>query len=44
MKKFCDVIVKRYLEQVGSDDGISVIRDGLTYSYAEIMAQMESDS
>lgn len=35
-EKYCDVIVKRYLEQVGSSDGISVIRDGLTYSYAEI--------
>ena len=43
-EKFCDVIVKRYLEQVGSDDGISVIRDGLTYSYKEIAAQLEADS
>lgn len=43
-EKYCDVIVKRYREQVGSDDGISVIRDGLTYSYAEIMAQMEAAS
>ena len=43
-EKFCDVIVKRYLEQVGSDDGISVIRDGLTYSYKEITAQLEADS
>ena len=37
-EKFCDVIVKRYIEQVGSDGGVSVIRDGLTYSYAEIVA------
>ncbi len=36
--KFCDVIVKRYIEQVGSDGDVSVIRDGLTYSYAEIVA------
>lgn len=43
-EKFCDVIVKRYLEQVGSDDGISVIRDGLTYSYKEIAAQLEAGS
>ena len=43
-EKFCDVIVKRYLEQVGSDDGISVIRDGLTYSYKEITARLEADS
>ena len=35
-EKFCDVIVKRYIEQVGSSDGVSVIRDGLTYSYDEV--------
>ena len=35
-EKFCDVIVKRYIEQVGSSDGVSVVRDGLTYDYDEI--------
>jgi DNA modification methylase len=35
-EKFCDVIVKRYIEQVGSDAGVSVVRDGLTYKYAEV--------
>lgn len=35
-EKFCDVIVKRYIEQVGSSEKVSVIRDGLTYSYEEI--------
>ena len=35
-EKFCDVIVKRYIEQVGSDAEVSVQRDGLTYTYAEI--------
>jgi DNA modification methylase len=35
-EKFCDVIVKRYIEQVGSADGISVQRDGLTYQYLEV--------
>ena len=34
--KFCDVIVKRYIEQVGSSAGVSVQRDGLTYQYAEV--------
>lgn len=34
--KYCDVIVNRYIEQVGSSDGVSVIRDGLTYQYGEI--------
>lgn len=37
-EKFCDVIVKRYIEQVGSADKISLQRDGLTYSYAEVAA------
>ena len=35
-EKFCDVIVKRYMEQVGTADGISVQRDGLTYKYSEL--------
>ena len=35
-EKFCDVIVKRYMEQVGSADGVFVQRDGLTYKYAEV--------
>lgn len=37
--KYCDVIVKRYIEQVGKSDGVSVIRDGLTYQYGEINAE-----
>lgn len=35
-EKFCDVIVKRYIEQVGSADGVFVMRDGLKYSYSEV--------
>jgi len=35
-EKFCDVIVKRYIEQVGSADEVSVIRDGLSYKYSEV--------
>lgn len=35
-EKFCDVIVKRYIEQVSSADGVSVQRDGLTYQYSEV--------
>ena len=37
-EKFCDVIVKRYIEQVGSAAGVTVVRDGLTYSYEEIVS------
>ena len=33
--KFCDVIVKRYIEQVGSSEKVSCQRDGLTYSFDE---------
>lgn len=40
-EKFCDVIVKRYIEQVGSSAKVSVIRDGLTYSYDEIAPEAE---
>jgi DNA modification methylase len=35
-EKFCDVIVNRYIEQVGSADGVSVLRDGKTYSCEEV--------
>ena len=35
-EKFCDVIVKRYIEQVGSAEKVSLQRDGLTYSYEEV--------
>ncbi len=41
-EKFCDVIVKRYIEQVGTDENVSVLRDGKTYSYAEV-ANADSD-
>ena len=35
-EKFCDVIVKRYIEQVGGSDGVTVQPDGLTYKYSEV--------
>ena len=35
-EKFCDVIVKRYIEQVGSVENVSVVRDGKTISYSEL--------
>lgn len=35
-EKFCDVIVKRYIEQVGKADDVSLLRDGLTYRYEEV--------
>ncbi|MBE6811315.1 MAG: DNA modification methylase [Ruminococcaceae bacterium] len=38
-EKFCDVIVKRYIEQVGSSAEVSVQRDGLTYSFDEVSGE-----
>lgn len=35
-EKYCDVIVKRYIEQVGSADGVSVERDGKTCTFADM--------
>ena len=35
-EKYCDVIVKRYIEQVGSADGVSVERDGKTYAFEDL--------
>ena len=35
-EKFCDVIVKRYIEQVGSSEDVTVLRDGLTYRFEEV--------
>ena len=35
-EKFCDVIVDRYIELVGSADGVSVERDGVTFTYKEV--------
>ena len=35
-EKFCDVIVNRYIEQVGSDEKVKVIRDGKEYKYSEV--------
>ena len=35
-EKYCDVIVKRYIEQTGTSDGVSVERDGKVYTFAEL--------
>ena len=35
-EKFCDVIVNRYIEQVGSSDGVTVLRDGKVCKYEEV--------
>lgn len=35
-EKYCDVIVKRYIEQVGSTEGVTVLRDGVTLRFDEV--------
>ena len=40
-EKFCDVIIKRYIEQVGTADNMSVIRDGVTFQYSEVTTDEE---
>lgn len=40
-EKFCDVIVKRYIEQAGSDDGVYVVRDGKKIPYSELVKEVE---
>ena len=40
-EKFCDVIVKRYIEQVGKTDDVTVDREGKTYKYDEVCGNGE---
>lgn len=35
-EKYADVIVKRYIEQVGNSDGVFLLRDGVEYSYKDV--------
>lgn len=43
-EKFCDVIVNRYLEQVGTDREIKVIRNGKTFSYQDVVHYEEDNT
>lgn len=35
-EKYCDVIVKRYIEQAGSSDGVFLLREGAEYRYRDV--------
>jgi len=35
-EKYADVIVKRYIEQISTDEGVFLLRDGVKISYADI--------
>ena len=43
-EKFCDVIVKRYLEKTETDDSIYVLRDGGKISYPQLLQNKEGSS
>ena len=40
-EKFCDVIVKRYLEKVGTGDLVYVLRDGMKIPYSQLSGNEE---
>lgn len=42
-EKYCDVIVKRYIEQVGTSNDVSLVRDGVTLKYADVLNTEETD-
>lgn len=42
-EKYCDVIINRYIGLVGSAESVTVQRDGLEYSYDEIVTKEETD-
>lgn len=35
-EKYCDVIVKRYVEQVGTSDGVFLLREGSEIRYSDL--------
>ena len=43
-EKFVDVIVRRYIEQTGSEDGVFVVRDGVKIPYSEVPGKPEKTS
>ena len=42
-EKYCDVIVKRYIEQVGSADTVSVFRDGKTIRFEDLEVSADGE-
>lgn len=42
-EKFCDVIVKRYIEQVGKSEDVYVVRDDVTLKYDDVCKEVVSD-
>src|SRR5574344_1591328 len=42
-EKYCDVIVKRYIEQVGSAEGVSVVRHGATIRFEDLEVSADGE-
>ncbi len=42
-EKYCDVIVKRYIEQVGSAENVSVVRDGKTIRFEDLEVSADGE-
>lgn len=43
-EKYCDVIVKRYIEQVGSAENVSVVRDGQTIKFDDLEVDADGNT
>lgn len=43
-EKFCDVIVKRYIEQIGSDEGVFLLRDNVELRFKEVWVMENEDT
>ena len=42
-EKYCDVIVKRYIEQVGTAENVSVVRDGKIISFDDLEVSADGE-
>ena len=42
-EKYCDVIVKRYIKQVGTTENVSVVRDGKTIPFADVEVSADGE-
>lgn len=43
-EKYCDVIVKRYIEQVGSSENVSVVRNGQTIKFDDLEVDADGNT
>ena len=41
-EKYCDVIVKRYIEQVGTNESVYLIRDGKKLRFSDVVEQIQA--